>query len=106
MDSVQSQDHTSLHILNFPNEILFRIFDFLRSEPVRSIAVGGAFGYRNGKDDVKNTRLVCRRFRDASSHLLISSLNVSVNKASLAQLDEISRHPLMSKGVRKVNVSL
>ncbi|CZR63746.1 uncharacterized protein PAC_13643 [Phialocephala subalpina] len=55
---------------------------------------------------VKDIRLTCRRFRDASSHLLVHFLRVGMTRDSLAHFQEISRHPTIRKGVQAVRVYL
>jgi len=55
---------------------------------------------------VKNLRLTCRRFCDNSSHLLMVYVKVAMTPQSLARLDEVSRHPTISKGIRAIKIPL
>jgi len=95
----------SLTILDLPDELLMRIFDFTK----------GGYGDPtlyffdwNGADvaQVKHLRLTCRRFCDTSSHLLLRCIKVSMTLTSIAHLEEVSRHPTISKGIRAINVIL
>lgn len=93
----------NLSILDLPDEILLNIFEF-----VEDLNFDSPFLYyiHASKKDIKNTRLVCRRFCNVSSQLLIRLVRVSFNEPSLARLEEISRHPTIAKGVRAVRVVL
>ncbi|KAI0111235.1 hypothetical protein GGR51DRAFT_569257 [Nemania sp. FL0031] len=120
MDASGAQVHSipptlkQTNVLDFPNEILFRIFDFVRSSHLNP-----GYGSPNGKwfsqdaidippetRDIQNVRLTCRRFCDASSHLLLDYVCVEMQTASLTRLHEISRHPTICKGIRVVDVRL
>ncbi|KAK3306241.1 uncharacterized protein B0T15DRAFT_557105 [Chaetomium strumarium] len=93
-----------LNILNLPDELLLEIFEYLELldviEPVAPPLI------RRRGNEIKNTRLVCRRFCQLSSSLHLRVVRVSFTEASLARLEEISRHPTISKGVRTVKVDL
>lgn len=94
-----------LSILDLPDEILLEIFEHVENFDLD----GGPLPYSyndRGRKDIKNTRLVCQRFCDVSSQLLVRVVRVYFNEASLARLDEISRHPTIAKGVRAVGVVL
>lgn len=83
-----------LHIFNLPDELLMDIFEDLRG--------GISIRDKVGTKDIKSIRLTCRRFCDVSSHLLLYRLDVSVTHRSLNHLDEVSRHPTISKGIRSL----
>lgn len=51
-------------------------------------------------------RLTCRRFCALSSHLLIRSLQIDMSDSSLELLNNISTHPVFSKSVRALRVSI
>ncbi|OTA91081.1 hypothetical protein M434DRAFT_397453 [Hypoxylon sp. CO27-5] len=108
MASLQSQYGKPLHILDLPNEILAQIFVYVKDPPYYE--EGLPWGLNHHTDSsveyIKVIRLVCRRFRDESSHLLLTAVSVSMNSASLARLDEISRHPLIARGIQTVILSL
>jgi hypothetical protein len=57
-------------------------------------------------ESIKQVRLTCRRFCNTSSHLLLDYVPVCLTRESLAHLDEVSRHPLLSKGVRAIKFSV
>lgn len=78
-----------VHIHNLPDELLLEVFRYLLN-----------------RDDIKRLRLSSKRLNKTSSHLLISTLRVSPNLTSLERLDEISRHPTISRGVRRLIVSV
>ncbi|PCG91394.1 Hypothetical protein PENO1_094040 [Penicillium occitanis (nom. inval.)] len=96
----------SLNILDLPDELLRIIFEQYMNG---IISTGDYFfisdyGYQNGLKDIKNIRLTCRRFCNTSSHLLLRHIDVSMHPSSLAHLDEIACHPLLSKGIQAVRV--
>ncbi|KAI1073881.1 hypothetical protein F5B20DRAFT_565748 [Whalleya microplaca] len=109
MPSLQRRSQRPLHILHLPDEILTQIFTCARGESDldKPLKLGVAkFEEGRGPQEIKNIRLVCRRFYEASSRLLVTAVSVSMHSSSLARLDEISRHPLVAKGVRTVRVIL
>ncbi|RYP11877.1 hypothetical protein DL767_011280 [Monosporascus sp. MG133] len=93
----------SLNILDLPDEILLNIFEL-----AEDLDFDSPFLYYvdAGRKDIKNIRLVCRRFCNVSSQLLVRLVCVHFNEPSLARLEEISRHPTIAKGVRAVRVVL
>lgn len=91
----------SLNILDMPDEILVHIFEYVKGwKPY----INGLDDCNIGSTDIKNLRLTCRRFCEASSHLLMRFLRVEMSEASLEHFDEVSRHPTISKGIRTVRV--
>lgn len=86
-----------IHILNLPEELLVKIFEEVRPDASSRYELS-----IEGVKDIKSLRLTCRRFCDASSHLLIHELDVSLTYESLFHLDEVSRHPTISKGIRSL----
>ena len=94
-----------LNVLSLPNELLRQIFKYVR---------GGLnehdlyFFDRNGGDvgQVKALRQVCRRFCDTSSHLLLRYVKVDITRPSIMHLEEVSRQPVISKGIRAIQVNL
>ena len=94
-----------LSILNLPDELLIRIFWYVKgglddNELYFFDHVVGHVGR------VKALRQVCRRFHDTSSHLLLHYVTVDMTGPSIAHLEEISRHPVISKGIRAIQVIL
>lgn len=94
-----------LKILDLPDELLRHIFLHARG---RTSMHEPPFYDMNGGDvkQVKKLRLTCRRFCATSSHLLMFYVNVDMNSQSLAHLDEVSRHPTISKGIRAIKICL
>ncbi|EDN07297.1 hypothetical protein I7I51_03437 [Histoplasma capsulatum] len=93
----------NLNILDLPNEILLKVFEFVEDKFEFPLLLPF---YRQGTKDIKNIRLVCWRFCNLSSQLLVRVVRVNFNELSLARLEEISRHPTISKGVRAVQIVL
>lgn len=103
--NIYSRPHLRpLHLFDLPDEILIHICEYvqgreehyLRFIPEINISV----------QEVKNMRLTCRRFCNASSHLLISCIYLDFDEASLHYLKEVSSHPVISKGVQYVRINL
>ncbi|KAI3396930.1 hypothetical protein diail_11543 [Diaporthe ilicicola] len=78
-----------LKIHNLPDALLVEIFLYL-----------------NNLADVKNLRLSSRRLNKTSSHLLLHTLHVNLSVSSLLRLDKASRHPYISKGIRRIVASV
>lgn len=89
-----------LHIFNLPVELLNKIFEDVRGD---FDSMYDEFP-SDGIKDIKSLRLTCRRFCDASSHLLLHRIKISLTTASLEHLDRVSRHPTISKGVRSLRI--
>jgi hypothetical protein len=111
-DSIRADINTAtrplirpLKVLDLPNELLRCIFDYVRgwtsdSETFFSDMMPGDIR------QIKHLRLTCHRFRDTSSHLLLRHVTVDLTPASIARLEDISRHPTISKGVIAVGIVL
>ncbi|KAI0518136.1 hypothetical protein F5B22DRAFT_644898 [Xylaria bambusicola] len=80
------------------NELLIYIFELARGDRnyVGSLEI----------QTIQAIRLTCRRFNELSSHLLLRNLKVNLTRSSLDCLDEISRHPLISKGIETIDLYL
>lgn len=87
-------------IIKLPDELLRMISELVRDNPD---TVNDDDSIRDIKS-IKSMRLTCRRLCDASSHLLLHQLDVSLTTSSLAHLDEVSRHPTISKGIRSLQI--
>ncbi|KAF4959427.1 hypothetical protein FGADI_1648 [Fusarium gaditjirri] len=96
--------HTELRpaasINSTPPELLQRIFNFLLyardlDEPTAARV-----------NDIGSLRLICRRFCQLASPLLIPEISVSMTEASLKRLKNVSSHQLIRSGVRSVHVKL
>ncbi|KAF5716162.1 hypothetical protein FMUND_6505 [Fusarium mundagurra] len=83
-----------------PPELVHRIFDFLLNagDPDEPTAAR--------VDDIRSIRLTCRRFCQWASPLLIPEISVCLTETSLERLRNVSRHQLISSGVRSVHVKL
>ena len=55
---------------------------------------------------VYNSRLVCRRFRDLATPLLLPTVRVKLEQGSLDRLDAISKNPAVAASVRGIEVVL
>lgn len=101
-----------LGIFDLPDELLSEIFSNACTHPAMQDGFPFTFFFdpyelaKNGIQDLQNIRLTCRRFRDDSSHFLLRCIDVGLDRASLAHLDEVSRHPTISKGIMAVRVNL
>lgn len=93
MQSWGRQPTRLLHILDLPNEILGEICAHVRGAPSEPLELGYINYLDGGQEAIKSTRLVCRKFCEASSHLLLTIISVSMTLSSLAHLDKVSRHP-------------
>lgn len=85
---------TTANINTIATELLSRIFFYARADPT------------NGQDTIAQSRLVSRRFRDAASTFLITEIFICLNSDSFDLLEAVCSHPIISKGVRKVNILL
>lgn len=94
-----------LKILDLPDELLRHIFLYVRGDTTMFEL---AFYDMSGGDveQIKELRLTCRRFCENSSHLLMFYVKADMTPQSLARLDQISRHPTISKGIRAVKLCL
>lgn len=96
----------NLNILDLPDEILLSIFEYVEDWDIDTEVSVSAYPNAQRKEDISNTRLVCRRFCHVSSQLLVRIVRVNFTKTSLERLDQISRHPTIAKGVHLVRISL
>lgn len=90
----------ALHIFQLPDELLMKISENLRGDfksEDDKYSIDGIKG-------IKNLRLTCKRLCDASSHLLLHRLDVTLKSSSLKHLDRVSRHPTISKGIRSLQI--
>ncbi|OAA72654.1 hypothetical protein LEL_08438 [Akanthomyces lecanii RCEF 1005] len=93
----------SLSIMNLPEETLLGVLELVEGfDPDLPVS----YGMSEGRRDIQNVRLVCQRFCELGSQLLVRRVRVSPNEASLAPLRAVSRHPTIPRGVRAVRVGL
>ncbi|KAL8330569.1 hypothetical protein RB593_001539 [Gaeumannomyces tritici] len=55
-------------------------------------------------EDVKDTRLVCKKFSEIAAELLLNTVTVLPTNNSLDRLASISAHPLIRKGIANIRV--
>lgn len=92
-------------ILTLPDEILVEIFTKVKTYRPKNKALHPLFA--SSSSDIAAVRLTCRRFAAASSHLLVHYVRLhGINIQSLEQLEAVSRHPLIRKGVRVIRLEL
>ncbi|KAK0755002.1 hypothetical protein B0T18DRAFT_400471 [Schizothecium vesticola] len=109
------QDHLGRpHILDLPDELLCDIFDYFRPDDVDVTNTPYSYLFdeetRDAGDDalaaLQNARLVCRRFHDLASPLLVPVLRASIDSESLRRIDGLTRNPHVASGVRLVQLLL
>ncbi|KAI0849577.1 hypothetical protein F5Y00DRAFT_268996 [Daldinia vernicosa] len=90
-------------ILDLPGEVLLMIFEefknFYQDPNMRNTRI-----YKNR--NIVNVRLTCKKFCSVSSHLLLDSVNVEINLRSVQRFQDISKHPLIARGVRSIRILL
>ncbi|KAK4455185.1 hypothetical protein QBC34DRAFT_108995 [Podospora aff. communis PSN243] len=101
-----NNDAASEHslIMRLPEETLFRIFEL-----VEDLEIDNKTGVMTDRQDstvadLQNCRLTCRLFSAIASELLIREVRVDVRLSSIDRLEEITQHPVFSKGVRAVRI--
>lgn len=92
-------------ILDVPNELLQNIFDNLRNDTELLEFSPYHVDYL-GTENIQNVRLAHRRFLQASSHLLVRCLDVSLSTSSLERLEQVMCHPEISKGKRLLRIDM
>lgn len=106
-----------MNILDLPWDILHDIFLHFRDPRVRAAPGEPGWCWRPHQHEVdhdeldlariqtiKNARLTCQLFNRAASAHLVPWVLVSVNRASLAKVDAISRIPHIAIGVRAIKI--
>ncbi|KAK2601406.1 hypothetical protein N8I77_010860 [Diaporthe amygdali] len=56
-------------------------------------------------DSIKSVRLTCRACCDVASQFLMPLLDISLTQSSLQHLEQVSKHPTISKGVRTLKMN-
>ncbi|KAL1851039.1 hypothetical protein Daus18300_012710 [Diaporthe australafricana] len=94
-----------LKILDLPDELLRHIFLLVRGNT--SMYELAFFDMHPGDvKQIQKLRLTCKRFCETSSHLLMFYVKINLTPESLAHLDQVAQHPLISKGIRALKVCL
>ncbi|EWG41277.1 hypothetical protein FVEG_15259 [Fusarium verticillioides 7600] len=81
----------AVDIQSLPSEVLRNILFFVRNE-------------KNGRDSIKECRLVSHCFHNAASPLLLTAVSVSLTSKSFTRLEDICHHPIFSKSVQSVSI--
>lgn len=92
-----------LHINELPDEMLVQIFEHVEDWEMSETSFSSD---AEGARDIQNARLVCKRFRNTCSHLLVRSVTVKITEESLSHLKAVTTHPLISKGIQRILVML
>lgn len=90
------------YILRLPDELLADISSLL----VDRDKVDLFDTHGEAEQQVVILRQVCRRFCNASSHLLLRYVKVGINAKSLTRLKSIIQHPLIGKGVKGLHIDV
>lgn len=90
-------------IFKLPNEVFLSITGYVNEQDTLEY-----YAVKRGMSAIPiiNFSMTCRRFRQVSGHLLVPHVSVNISPCSLDRLEEISRHPSISTGVRDVDVEL
>lgn len=102
------------HILDLPDELLCEIFDYFRPDDVDVNDTPFSYLFDDetrdaGQEDLavlQSARLVCRRFHDIASPLLVPVLRASIDPDSLRRIDGLTRNPHITSGVRLIQLLL
>ncbi|KAH8646120.1 hypothetical protein BX600DRAFT_157062 [Xylariales sp. PMI_506] len=97
-------------ILQLPEEILLRIFSYIRQDWNEQVPTAPPFFWFGANaddlDTIKSIRLTCQCFCRISSQFLLEQVNVSLSLESVARLEEIARHIGIRSGVQAVRFSV
>lgn len=102
------------HILDLPDELLCDIFDYFRADDVDVNDTPLTYLFQEetrdaGDEDLavlQSARLVCRRFHNLASPLLVPVLRASIDSESLRRIDGLTRNPHIASGVRLIQLLL
>lgn len=95
----------NLHILSFPTELLVIIFAHF--SPRRNYCkLASPYQARRDVESIKNVRLTCVKFCDASDQFLLDCVDVAIMYTSLTRLNQISLHPTISKSIRTIRIDV
>lgn len=100
---IDNHYYSPMSILSLPDELLIEIFSAVKTHNPTNKAHHTSFASSSG--DIKNVRLVSRRFAACSSHLLLHYIRLDgINSESLEKLEAISSHPIIRNGVHIVRL--
>lgn len=106
------RERQPVRVTDLPTEILCQIFDHFKDARMERPGRVDWFWHNNYDDlDIKraavlNSRLACRRLREIASPMVLPTVRVKLEQASLDRLDEISRIPEIARSVRGIEVIL
>lgn len=89
----------------FPDEVLLNIVDCFKSNLDKS-QIYFDKGFASNIKTIQSIRLTCRRLCEISSHLLVPCMHITPTLSSLEHLDQVLSHPLISRGLRLLCVSV
>lgn len=96
----------NIHILSFPTELLVMIFAHFSPRINYCKLASPSSSPHRDVNSIKNVRLTCGKFCDASDQFLLDCVDVEIMGTSLTRLNQISLHPTISKGIRTVRIDL
>src|SRR5215471_11694994 len=85
-----------MNLQDLPTEILTECFKYFTCTYTRKLT----------NEELKALRLTSKRLEAISAPLLAKVVFVYISSDSLARLEDISRHPVFSKSIRTVQISL
>lgn len=94
-----------LHVLSLPTELLVTIFAHF-SPRRNSCKLASPSPARRDVESIKNVRLTCVKFCNASDQFLLDCVDVAIMPTSLTRLNQISLHPTISKSIRTIRLDL
>lgn len=89
----------------FPDEVLLNILNCFKSTLDKSQLYLDK-GFASNIKTVQSIRLTCRRLCEISSHLLVPYMHITPTLSSLEHVDQVLSHPLISRGLRLLCVSV
>lgn len=89
----------------FPDEVLLHIVNCFESTLDKSQLYLDK-GFASNIKTIQSIRLTCRRLCEISSHLLVPCMHITPTLSSLEHLDQVLSHPLISRGLRLLCVSV
>ncbi|KAM7192878.1 hypothetical protein V8F20_008675 [Naviculisporaceae sp. PSN 640] len=94
------------HQITLHEDILRCIFGFVEDDRPTEDGFANCHRDEDSVRTLQNLRLTCRHFYEIASPLLVPRIKVGYTESSLKNLEMISTHPLISQGVRVVQVVL
>lgn len=98
----------SLSVQDLPNEILLAIFEqashTVEAEFSDADTQHSLYRHSYKPAEIANIRLVCRRFHDLGSDLLLRSVRVEVGERSLQRLVDMPGRSELAAGIREIEI--